>query len=131
LRVEGDPHLLRAALANLLDNAWKYTAPRPNAKIEFGSVPLRALAQPPGGLGCPPATPVFFVRDNGVGFDMTYAHKLFAPFQRLHSVKEFPGTGIGLAIAQRVMHRHGGQLWTEAAVGQGATFYFVLTQKGG
>ncbi len=130
LRAEGDAHLLRAALSNLLDNAWKYTAKRPDAEIEFGSLPLRALANPPEGLGCPPATPVFFVRDNGVGFDMAYAHKLFAPFQRLHSVKEFPGTGIGLAIAHRVVHRHGGHIWTQAAVDRGATFYFVLTPKG-
>lgn len=130
LRAEGDSHLLRAALSNLLDNAWKYTAKRPDAEIEFGSLPLRALANPPEWLGCPPATPVFFVRDNGVGFDMAYAHKLFAPFQRLHSAKEFPGTGIGLAIAHRVVHRHGGHIWTQAAVDRGATFYFVLTPKG-
>lgn len=113
LQAEGDEALLRTALACLLDNAWKFTAKRETAQIEFGR----------NGSG-EPAT--FFVRDNGVGFDMTYVGKLFAPFQRLHKVAEFPGTGIGLTKAHRVFRRHGGRIWAEARVGEGATFYFSL-----
>jgi light-regulated signal transduction histidine kinase (bacteriophytochrome) len=109
----GDPHLLQAAVGNLLENAWKFTARRAPAVIEVGR--------------CPGAdAPTFFVRDNGVGFDMQYAHKLFAPFQRLHGATEFPGSGIGLAIVQRVVHRHGGRIWVEAQEDHGATFYFTL-----
>ncbi len=109
----GDPKLLAVALENLLHNAWKFTAPRPRAAVEFGVV------QTDGGLAC-------YVRDNGVGFDMRYADKLFAPFQRLHKPSEFPGTGIGLATVQRVVARHGGRVWAEAAPEAGATFYFTL-----
>ncbi|MDR7392970.1 MAG: PAS domain S-box protein [Armatimonadota bacterium] len=108
-----DPKLLAVALENLLDNAWKFTAPRPQALVEFGVV------QTEGGLAC-------FVRDNGVGFDLRYADKLFAPFQRLHKPSEFPGTGIGLATVQRVVARHGGKVWAQAQVDGGATFYFTL-----
>jgi signal transduction histidine kinase len=111
--VHGDVHLLRIVLENLLSNAWKFTAPRPQARIEVG------MAEQAGER-------IYFVRDNGVGFDMTYADKLFTPFQRLHGMREFPGTGIGLATVQRIITRHGGRVWPEAAVDQGATFFFTL-----
>ncbi|MEW6313541.1 MAG: ATP-binding protein [Pseudomonadota bacterium] len=114
LTAEGDVDLLRMVLANLLDNAWKYTARQKLPRIEVG------MARNAGGAM------EFFVRDNGVGFDMAYAGKLFGAFQRMHSASEFPGTGVGLAIVQRVIHRHGGQVRGEAAVGRGATFYFTL-----
>ncbi len=113
LLVDGDRQLLRVALNHLLDNAWKFTAKQPRAKIEFGTV------QHDG-------EPAYFVRDDGAGFDMAYADNLFGPFQRLHSVTEFEGAGIGLAAVQRVIHRHGGRVWAEGAVGDGATFYFTL-----
>jgi signal transduction histidine kinase len=112
LRVNGDAVLLRAALENLLGNAWKFTGRQAHPKIEFGITP--------------DAERVFFVRDNGAGFDMAYADKLFGAFQRLHSTTEFPGTGIGLATVQRIVRRHGGRIWAEAAVDQGATFYFTI-----
>ncbi len=113
LTVQGDPGLLRAALENLLGNAWKYSSKTPAARIEFGR-----LRQ--GGED------VYYVRDNGVGFDMAHAGKLFGPFQRLHHRDEFEGTGIGLATVQRIIQRHGGRIWAEAAPGEGATFYFTL-----
>jgi PAS domain S-box-containing protein len=109
----GDAALLRVALVNLLGNAWKFTAGRPDARIEMG------LDERHG-------TRTFFVRDNGVGFDMAHADKLFAPFQRLHSEREFPGTGVGLATVKRVVARHGGRIWAEAVEGGGATFHFTL-----
>jgi signal transduction histidine kinase len=111
--VQGDAHLLRIVLENLLSNAWKFTSPRPRAQIEVG------MAEQTG-------EHIYFVRDNGVGFNMTYADKLFAPFQRLHGMREFPGTGIGLATVKRIITRYGGRVWPEAAVDQGATFYFTL-----
>lgn len=114
LQAEGDPVLLRMVLQNLLGNAWKYTARRPQARIEFG-------ASADAGRGAR-----FYVRDNGAGFDMRYADKLFAPFQRLHSAKDYEGTGVGLASARRIIQRHGGRLWAEAAVDEGACFYFTL-----
>ncbi|MBW4639861.1 MAG: PAS domain-containing protein [Gloeocapsa sp. UFS-A4-WI-NPMV-4B04] len=111
---QGDYRLLRVAFENLLNNAWKFTLNQTHPQIEFGTLP-----QPDG-------TDIYFIRDNGAGFDMEYADKLFGAFQRLHTVDEFPGTGIGLATVQRIIHRHGGQIWAEAAVNQGATFYFTL-----
>ena len=111
--VEGDARLLGVVLENLIGNAFKFTAKKPEPKIEFG------IGRDGGG-------PLYFVRDNGAGFDMTYAGKLFGPFQRLHAAEEFRGTGIGLATVQRIIHRHGGRVWAEAAVDQGATFYFTL-----
>lgn len=110
-----DPQLLRVVLDNLLGNAWKFTAGRERAHIQFGVAP-----QADGSVA-------YFERDDGAGFDMAHADKLFGAFQRLHSGKEFPGMGIGLATVQRIVHRHGGQVWAEGAVDQGATFWFTLT----
>lgn len=112
----GDPRLLRVVLENLLSNAWKYTGKRAGAVIEFA-------AEEQGGR------PVYLVRDNGVGFDMAFAGKLFTPFQRLHSADEFEGTGIGLATVRRIVERHGGTVWVEAAPDHGATFYFTLGEE--
>jgi signal transduction histidine kinase len=111
--VTGDGQLLRIAMENLLGNAWKFTNKQTNSRIEFG------VTQVSG-------EPTYFIRDNGVGFDMTYAPRLFGPFQRLHAMDEFPGNGIGLATVQRIIHRHGGRVWAEGLVGQGATFHFTL-----
>ena len=111
LRANVDPRLAKALISNLVGNAWKFTCKRPQPRIEVGTVRDPAL---------------FYVRDNGAGFDMAHATKLFAPFQRMHTVREFPGTGIGLATVQRIVHRHGGRIWAEAAVDKGATFYFTL-----
>ena len=116
LKCTGDARLLEIALTNLLANAVKFTGPRSPARIEFGQTTAE------GG-------PAFFVRDNGVGFDMAYAGMLFAPFQRLHKSSEFPGSGIGLATVQRVIHRHGGRIWADARVGEGATLYFTLGEN--
>ncbi|MDB5324177.1 MAG: hybrid sensor histidine kinase/response regulator [Phycisphaerales bacterium] len=113
LIARGDAQLLRVAMENLLGNAWKFTSKRPDAAIEFG------VTQQNGDRA-------FFVRDNGAGFDMAYAEKLFGAFQRLHSANDFPGTGIGLATVRRIIHRHGGRIWAQSAVEQGATFFFSL-----
>jgi signal transduction histidine kinase len=113
LRVNADERLLRVALENLIGNAWKFTSKTDKACIEIG-------------VDVVGNEPIFFVKDNGVGFSMEYANKLFGPFQRLHTVEEFPGTGIGLAIVQRIFNRHGGRIWAESKPGEGASFYFTL-----
>jgi signal transduction histidine kinase len=113
LRADADPNLLQIALENLLGNAWKFTRNAPEPRIEVGAVPHEGRT-------------AFFVRDNGAGFDMAYADKLFGAFQRLHPVADFEGTGIGLATVHRIIRRHGGQVWAEGAVEQGATFYFTV-----
>ncbi len=113
LRVYGDPTLLRLVLENLLGNAWKYSAKTARTRIEFGAETIDGRR-------------VFAVRDNGAGFDMRVADRLFGLFQRLHSAKDFPGTGVGLASVRRVVQRHGGQIWAESAPGRGAAFFFTL-----
>ncbi len=115
LRAQGDARLMDVVLSNLLGNAWKFSRGRPLARVEFGRIETDGR-------------PAFFVRDNGVGFDMIYAQKLFGAFQRMHKASEFPGTGIGLATVQRVIQRHGGRVWAEAQVDRGATFYFTLEE---
>jgi light-regulated signal transduction histidine kinase (bacteriophytochrome) len=112
-----DRRLMKVVLQNLIGNAWKFTRDVKRPKIEFG---IEGSAE----------KPVFFVRDNGAGFDMKYKEKLFAPFQRLHAVDEFEGSGIGLATVQRIMNRHGGLIWAEGSVNKGATFYFTIPDKG-
>lgn len=113
MRVHADATLIRVVLTNLLQNAWKFTSHNTTAHIEFG-------------VRDTDGQQTYFIRDDGAGFDMAYAQKLFGVFQRLHSVQDFPGTGIGLASVQRAIHRHGGTVWAEAAIEQGATFYFTL-----
>lgn len=113
LKANGDERLLRMALDHLLKNAWKFTSGKEHARIEFGSEEQEGAR-------------VFFVRDNGAGFDAAFAGKLFGAFQRLHAATEFPGQGIGLAMAQRIVSRHGGRIWADAAVEKGATFYFTI-----
>jgi len=110
--VNGDPQMLEIVITNLLDNACKFTCTMPLAKIEFG-------------ISLNDGVPTCFVRDNGVGFDMEYAGKLFSAFQRMHKQSEFPGSGIGLATVKRIISRHGGRIWAESKPGEGATFYFT------
>jgi PAS domain S-box-containing protein len=110
---KGDATLLGAAIENLLSNAWKFTRNQPNARIEFGSVQDGEQT-------------AYFVRDNGAGFDMAFASKLFGVFQRLHTANEFEGTGVGLATVQRIVRRHGGRVWAEGKVGEGACFHFTF-----
>jgi signal transduction histidine kinase len=118
LKVNADPHLLHVALENLLGNAWKYTRHEPVARIEFG-------------VGERDGRPCYFVKDNGVGFDMAEHEKLFRPFQRLQSARGFAGTGVGLATVQRAIARHGGDVWGEGEPGKGATLYFTLADRAG
>jgi two-component system, sensor histidine kinase and response regulator len=113
MTVQGDSRLLRQVLENLLGNAWKFTSRREGGRIELGAHRQDGIM-------------TYFVRDNGAGFDMEYADKLFVPFQRLHGMNEFPGTGVGLSTVQRIISRHGGRAWAEGKVGEGATFYFTL-----
>ncbi|HEY3145989.1 MAG TPA: PAS domain S-box protein, partial [Dongiaceae bacterium] len=113
LKAKGDPRLLQVALENLLSNSWKFTAPRSLARIEVGKVNMDGQT-------------TYFVRDNGVGFDMSYASKMFGAFQRFHDAREFAGTGIGLATVQRIIHKHGGRIWGRSQPGDGATFFFTL-----
>ena len=113
LVVDGDAAMLKIVLENLLSNAFKFSNQREKASIQFG-------------MSTQTGERVYFVRDNGVGFNMAYAGKLFTPFHRLHGIHEFPGSGIGLVTVQRIVARHGGRIWPEAAVDQGATFYFTL-----
>jgi two-component system NtrC family sensor kinase len=117
IMVSGDPSLMESMLENLIGNAWKFTSKRPDARLEIASTLSDSQV-------------VYFVRDNGAGFDMAYADKLFGPFQRLHAASEFEGTGIGLATVQRIVHRHGGRIWAESAPGQGATFSFTVPAMG-
>ncbi len=113
LTANGDPHLLWVVLENLLSNAWKYTGRREEAVIEFGMTEIEGM-------------PAYFVRDNGTGFDMAYAEKLFIPFQHLPGTDEYKGHGIGLATVERIIRRHGGRVWAEGEPGKGATFWFTL-----
>jgi light-regulated signal transduction histidine kinase (bacteriophytochrome) len=114
----GDRVLLRAVLANLLGNAWKYTSKRADPRIELGRSGEEA------------GQPIFFVKDNGAGFDMKYAGKLFGVFQRLHKQDQFPGNGVGLATVEKIVSRHGGRIWADACPGEGATFFFTLPAEG-
>lgn len=116
LQVQADRGLLQSALANLIHNAWKFTGNKPVANIEFGTMQHEDMT-------------VYFVRDDGAGFDMKNAGRLFDAFQRLHAEREFPGTGIGLATVRRIIRRHGGEVWAESEVGKGATFYFTLNRR--
>lgn len=117
LNAEADPRLMRTVLENLLGNAWKFTSRRAQGRIEFGCTQAEGLE-------------AFFVRDNGAGFDPAHAGRLFGVFQRLHRTTEFPGTGVGLASVQRVIHRHGGRIWAQSHVNQGAAFFFTLVPNG-
>src|SRR6185369_6036214 len=115
IEVLGDPRLIKIVMKNLIDNAWQYTNRTTGACFEFGSEEQEGKT-------------IYFVRDNGAGFDMDYADKLFLPFHRLHKFTEFKGIGIGLATVERIIRRHGGLIWAQANVGKGATFYFTLGQ---
>jgi light-regulated signal transduction histidine kinase (bacteriophytochrome) len=111
-----DPVLIRAAMANLLENSWKFTRKHATTRIEFG-------------VTGEPGAPIYFLRDDGAGFDMRDSGRLFSPFQRLHKISEFEGTGIGLAIVERIVSRHGGRIWAEGEIERGATFFFTLPRE--
>lgn len=113
---EADPQFVKIVLVNLFDNAWKFTGKKGSARIEFGATEDEGWR-------------VYFVRDNGAGFDSKYTDKLFGLFQRLHTMDEFPGTGVGLATVERIIHRPGGRIWAEGEVDQGATVYFTLEKE--
>jgi light-regulated signal transduction histidine kinase (bacteriophytochrome) len=113
LRAKGDPHLVQVVLQNLIGNSWKFASKQELTRIEIGRNDSNG-------------SPSFYITDNGAGFDPAHADRLFGAFQRLHSVSEFPGTGVGLATVQRIVHRHGGKIWAKAEVDRGATFYFTL-----
>lgn len=116
LEALGDPRLLRQVLDNLIGNAWKFTSKQPAARVEFGALEKEGET-------------IYFVKDNGAGFDPAYTERLFGVFQRLHAMNEFPGTGVGLAIVDRIVRRHGGRVWADATIGRGATFYFTLVSS--
>jgi light-regulated signal transduction histidine kinase (bacteriophytochrome) len=113
VRAEGDRHLMRDALSNLISNAWKFTSKQAQARIRFGTRQTNGAT-------------VYYVEDNGAGFDPNYAERLFTPFQRLHHARDFPGTGIGLSTVRRIIQRHAGCLWASSRADGGATFYFTL-----
>jgi light-regulated signal transduction histidine kinase (bacteriophytochrome) len=113
IETKGDISLLKIVLENLIENAWKFTSKHPTAYIEFGMNKLEGKK-------------VFYIRDNGAGFNMDHAKKIFGAFQRMHTIIEFEGTGIGLATVQRIIHRHGGKIWAQSEVEKGATFYFTI-----
>ena len=130
---KADPALLKQVWINLLANSLKFTRQRDVARIEVSSIRMAEYRSQPSDWGILPQQPdlpddavVFYVRDNGEGFDMQYAHKLFGVFQRLHRAEDYEGTGVGLAIVQRIIHRHDGQVWAQAKAGAGAVFYFTL-----
>ena len=118
LTTTGDANLIRIALNNLFDNAYKFTRKKEIANISLGTCEREGES-------------VYFVSDNGAGFEMEYAVKLFTPFQRLHSAKEYPGTGIGLSIVKRIIARHGGRIWPESKTGEGTVFFFTLGKMTG
>jgi signal transduction histidine kinase len=124
LITSGDRHLMEIALQNLIDNAWKFTGKSERAVIEFGATQLRNAEY--SEIRNQQSEIVYFVRDNGTGFDMEHADKLFQPFQRIHRREEFPGTGIGLATVKRIIDRHGGRVWIKGESGKGTTVYFTL-----
>ena len=116
IKIHADKGLMQILIENLMDNAWKYTSQNSNTFIEFGQIKLEGKD-------------VLFVKDNGVGFDTKYANRLFDPFQRLHSNKEFSGSGIGLATVQTIVHRHRGRIWADSQLNKGSTFYFTLPKN--
>ena len=134
LHVQGDQRMLQSVIENLLNNAWKYSSKTEHAEISFGSLPankggsnteVRANEKTAGPASSSEST-VYYVKDNGAGFNMKYIDKLFGTFQRLHTDNDFAGTGVGLATVKRIIEKHGGKIWAEAEIDKGATFYFTL-----